>query len=360
MKDVYDHYFPVPDFLAMSSHAVDISDESIKYGKITSHVEGLSVESVGYEKIPTGIVSTGRIENEAKLVEILNAIKNKEKMKFVRVSLPEEQMYLFNVVLPKLTNAEIKDTISLQLEDHIPLSATDAIFDYELIREVNDESIFVQVVATSASFIESYLSVFSQVGLVPVSFELETQAIARAVVKHDLIGSAMIVDFGKTRTGISIVENGRVMFTSTFDMGGQRITEVISKHFKVSIEQAEQMKKAYSELGSDAENDIFPAIVSNLSVLLDELRKHYSYWHTHNSEDGKPHEKIQKIILCGGESNLYGIVSYLKTSMEMPVEYANVWVNILDITKQLPEMSFGDSLIYPTVFGLALGGFIRE
>jgi type IV pilus assembly protein PilM len=360
MKDAYDHYFPVPDFLAMPSHALDISDESIKYGKITSHADGLRLESFGYEKIPAGIVSSGRIENEAKLVEILNALKNKENMKFVRVSLPEEQMYLFNIVLPKLTNNEIKDSITLQLEDHIPLSATDAIFDYELIREVNDQSIFVQVVATSAVFIESYLSVLSQVGLVPVSFELETQAIARAVVKYDMVGSAMVVDFGRTRTGISIVENGRVMFTSTFDMGGERITEVISKHFKVSPEQAEQMKKAYSDLGSDAENDIFPAIVSNLSVLLDELRKHYSYWHTHNSEDGKPHEKIQKIILCGGESNLYGIVPYLKTSMEMPVEYANAWVNIVDITKTLPEMSFGDSLVYPTVFGLALGSFVKE
>lgn len=360
MKDVYDHYFPVPDFLAMSAYALDISDESIKYGKIASHASGLKLETFGYEKIPAGIVSSGRIENEAKLIEVLNTIKQKEKMKFVRISLPEEQMYLFNIVLPKLANTDLKDAISMQLEDHIPLSASDAIFDYELIREVNDETIFVQVVATSASFVESYLSVLAQVGLVPISFELETQAVARAVVKSDLLGSAMIVDFGKTRTGISIVENGRVMFTSTFNIGGQQITEVIAKHFKVSFEQAEQMKKAYSDLGSDAENDIFPAIVSNLSVLLDELRKHYSYWHTHNSEDGKPNEKIQKIILCGGESNLYGIVPYLKTSMEMTVEYANVWINMTDITKELPEMSFGDSLIYPTVFGLALGEFIKE
>lgn len=360
MRDAYDHYFPVPDFLAMSSHALDISDESIKYGKIVLKSNGFQVESIGQEKIPAGVVSSGAIANEAMLVEILKKIKEKEKMNFVRISLPEEKMYLFNIVLPKLTHDQIKETITLQLEDHIPLSASDAVFDYELIREVNNDSIFVQVVATSVQVIESYLSLLSQVGLSPLSFELETQAIARAVVKKDLEGSAMIVDFGRTRTGISIVENGRVMFTSTFDMGGQRITEVISKHFKVSFEQAEQMKKAYSDLGSDSENDIFPAIVSNLSVLLDELRKHYSYWHTHPSEDGQTHTKIQKVILCGGESNLYGIVSYLKTSMEMDVEHANVWVNMLDIAKDLPEMPFGESLTYPTIFGLALGGFIKE
>lgn len=360
MRDVYDHYFPVPDFLAMSSHALDISDESIKYGKIISHQNGFKIQTIGQEKIPAGIVVSGKIENEPNLIEILKNIKEKENMKFVRISLPEEQMYLFNVVLPKLSHDEIKESITLQLEDHIPLSAADAVFDYELIREVNNESVFVQVVATSVNVIESYLSALSQVGLIPLSFELETQAIARAVVHKDLDGSAMVVDFGKTRTGISIVENGRVMFTSTFDMGGQRITEVISKHFKVTVDQAEQMKKAYSDLGSDAENDIFPAIVSNLSVLLDELRRHYSYWHNHPSEDGQAHARIQKIILCGGESNLYGIVSYLKTSMEMPVEYANVWVNIMDISKELPEMPFGESLTYPTVFGLALGGFLKE
>ncbi|MCC6323917.1 pilus assembly protein PilM [Candidatus Nomurabacteria bacterium] len=360
MREVYNHHFPTPDFLSMPSCALDISDESIKYGAIIPSTGGFKLKYFGNEKIPPGIVVAGKIENEAKLTEILKGIKSKEKMKFVRASLPEEQMYLFNLVLPNVPNNQMKETILLQLEDHIPLSAADVVFDYELVREINKDSVLVQVAAVAASLIESYLSIFSQAGLVPMSFELEAQAIARSVVPEDMKGAVMIVDFGRTRIGISIVEDGRVLFTSTFSMGGQKITEVIAKHFKISIEQAEQMKKSYSNLGSDSENDIFPAIISNLSILLDELRKHFSYWQTHQSEDGKPHAKIEKIILCGGEANLYGVVPYLKTSMNLPVDYANVWVNMTDIKQDLPSIPFDESLGYATVFGLALGGYIKE
>ncbi|MDQ5971712.1 MAG: Type pilus assembly protein PilM [Patescibacteria group bacterium] len=360
MREIYNHHFPTPDFLTMPACALDISDESIKYGELTPSKDGFKLKYYGNEKIPPGIVVAGKIENEAKLVEILNSIKNKVKMKYVRASLPEEQMYLFNLVLPNVPNNQMKETILLQLEDHIPLPANDVVFEYELIREINKDTVLVQVAAVAASLIESYLSIFSQAGLVPMSFELEAQAIARSVVPEDLKGAVMVVDFGRTRIGISIVENGRVLFTSTFSMGGQKITEVIAKHFKISVEQAEQMKKSYSNLGSDAENDIFPAIISNLSILLDELRKHFSYWQTHLSEDGQPHAKIEKIILCGGEANLYGVVPYLKTSMNLPADYANVWVNMTDITKDLPTMAFDESLGYATVFGLALGGFIKE
>ncbi len=360
MRDIYNTYFPTPNFLSMPACALDISDGSIKYAEVVPFIGGFKLKYYGQEKITSGTVVSGKIENEAKLVEILTNLKNTTKMKFVRVSLPEEQMYLFNLVLPNAPDVQMKETILLQLEDHIPLSASDVVFDYEIIREIDKDTVLVQIAAISGSLIESYMSVFSQAGLTPLSFELEAQATARSVVPEDINGSVMIIDFGMTRIGISIVEKGRVLFTSTFSMGGQKITEVIAKHFNISINQAESMKKSYSNLGSDAENDIFPAIITNLSILLDEIRKHFSYWHTHASEDGQPHAKIERIILCGGEANLYGVVPYLKTSMGIPVDHANVWVNMKDIEKDLPSIPFDESLSYATVFGLALGGFIKE
>lgn len=354
------HHFPIPDFLAMPACALDISDESIKYGQITQFQDEFRLKYFGQENITPGVVVSGKIEDEDSLIQVLGTIKKKQQIKFVRVCLPEEQMYLFNLVLPKQEDKEMTETILLQLEDHVPIPAPNAVFDYEIIREVDDSNVLVKVVATDNALVQSYLSVFSKAGLVPLSFELEDQAIARALVPKDSQDSVMIVDFGRTRTGISIVEEGRVNFTSTFNVGGQNITEVIAKNFKVSMDEAEQMKYEYSKLGSDAENDIFPVIIANLSILLDEIRKQYSYWNSHESEDSQPHAKIKKVILCGGEANLYGLVPYFKTSMDVPVEYGNVWTNIQDISKDLPSMTFDESLSYATVFGLALGGFLKE
>ena len=343
----------------MSSCALDISDQSIKYGELHSSATGLSLGRYGQAKIPPGVIVSGKIENEDRLVEVLKTLRIKEELHFVRVALPEEQMYLFTLSLPKVEGGDVRETILLSIEEHIPLSAGDTLFDYEVLSET-DTTALVQVAAIAALTIESYLSVFDRAGLVPVSFELETQAIARAVIPKDDNTTMMIVDFGETRTGISIASGGKVLFTSTLDMGGKILTDMIAKNFSISFEEAEKMKLSYNLSSSHPANDIFPAIISGISVLRDEISKHMIYWGTHEDEMKRKRDPISKIVLCGGDSNLYGLADYFSVSMKIKVEHANTWVNISDMKNGVPDMPYEESLSYVTMLGLALGDYIYD
>ncbi len=358
MKNIYNNHLSAPKYLMMSSYALDISDQSIRYGKLVPSRNGFQIVHATEVFLSGGVVVSGKIEDDRALVKALTEIRIKEKMLFVRISLPEEQMYLFNLVLPIMPYKDIRETILLQIEEHVPLLASDIVFDFDLVRE-SETHITVQVSASSAILIESYLSVFEQAGLVPLSFEIEAQSIARAVIPADYKGTAMIVDFGQTRTGISIADAGRVLFTSTFSIGGRDLSEMIAKNFNVSISEAEKMKMIYSQ-GNSIDSEIFPIILNGISVLRDELNKHYSYWHTHEAEDGKLRPKIEKIILCGGNANLSGVAEYFEASLHLPVEHADVWVNILDIKNEIPQVAFRDSLSYATVLGLSLLDFNLE
>jgi type IV pilus assembly protein PilM len=339
----------------MNSCAIDISEQSIKYGELGITSSGLYLNKYGKEIIPSGVVVSGKIEKEDELIQVLKKIKEKENLHYIRVSLPEEQMYLFTLSLPKTDDENIREMILLQIEEHIPLKAPDCIFDYDII-STYDQNILIEVVAIAEATLTSYLSVFKQVGLVPLSFELEAQAIARAVIPTGDINPVMIVDFGNTKTGISISNNGRVFLTTTLSIGGIDLTNMIAKNFSLSFEDAEKMKHEYGIDQVSKAEDIFPAILNGISVLRDELNKQYMYWETHNNNSAQ--NKINHIILCGGDANLAGLSEYLELSMKIKVENANVWVNILDKNKEIPEMSFEDSLGYATVLGLALGGYI--
>jgi len=359
MKRLYNHYFPTPPYLAMNSCAIDISDQSIKYGELITTTSGLRLGKYGKEKIPEGVVVSGKIEKEEELISILKKIKEKENLHFIRVSLPEEQMYLFTLSLPKTGNDDLREIILLQIEEHIPLKAPDSLFNYDIISEDN-QNILVEVVAMARVTIESYLSVFNRAGLVPISFELEAQAIARAVIPNCDTNPVMIVDFGDTKTGISISNNGRVFLTTTLSIGGIDLTNMIAKNFSLSFLEAEKMKHEYGlEEGSKAK-DIFPAILNGISVLRDEMDKQYVYWGTHNNSNNTKNSQINHIILCGGDANLAGLADYLELSMKIKVENANVWVNILNTENSVPEMSFEESLGYATVLGLALGGYMYK
>ena len=242
------------------------------------------------------------------------------------------------------------------MEEHIPLTAEDAIFDYELLNQ-DAQSLELQVAAIPKNVIESYLAVFENAQIKVQSFELEAQAISRAVIKKGDLETYMIVDFGEKRTGIFIISRGAVMFTSTLDVGGVMLNDIIAKSFQVSREEAEKIKQKYGLLRNTPNKELFSVLLNTVSILRDEIVKHFLYWHTHKDEDGKNNQPIKKIILCGGDSNLIGLSDYFSVSMKSQVEMANVWINILDIENYVPDISFRQALSFATAFGLALGDF---
>jgi len=355
----FKRFFPVPHFLVVPCFGLDIGEESIKFIELIDTENGLTVGRHGERPIPADIIESGKIKNPKRMEEILSLLRVEVGIKSVRVSLPEEQVYLFKLGLPKEGLVSIRESIELALEEHIPVQAPEAIFDYEILNQ-DDEGLEVQVAAIQKNVIEAYLSVFKNSGIKVQSFELEAQAIARAVVKKGDNETYMIVDFGEKRTGIFIVSRGVVMFTSTLDMGGGMLTAMIAKNFSITLQEAEKMKRQYGLERNTPNKELFSVLLNSVSILRDEVVKHFLYWHTHKDEMGKDNPEIKKIILCGGDSNLIGLSDYLSMSIKHSVEMANVWVNIVNTDNHVPDINFKQALSLAAALGLALRNFETE
>jgi type IV pilus assembly protein PilM len=356
LRNTFNRFFPTPAFLSMPSFGLDISDESMKFVSLVLTKDGIRLGKYGERRIPPGVIESGQIKDPKKLEEILSSLRKEEGIKSVRVSLPEEQVYLFQMHLEKKDLSSIREGIELSLEEHIPIPAQDAIFDYDIISE-DTKNIELQVAAIPKNIIDNYLTVFKNASIIVPSFELEAQATSRAVLPRGDMGTYMIVDFGEKRTGIFIISRGVTMFTSTLDVGGVMLTNVVQKNFKISHEEAEKMKKEFGLQRNVANKEIFSVLLNNVSILRDEIVKHYLYWHTHKDDQGNTNPPIKKIILCGGDSNLIGLADYLSVSMKTKVEMSNAWVNITDTKTNVPEISFRQALSFATALGLALGDF---
>lgn len=354
-RSLNNKFFPAPDFLSSPSFGLDISEESIKFTELISTKNGIRLGRYGERVVPAGVIESGKIKDLKKLEAILTSLRKEEKIKSVRVSMPEEQVYLFRIYLDKEGLSDVREGIEFSLEEHIPIPAQDVVFDYEILSE-DSKNLYIQVAAIPKNVIENYLLAFENSGMSVIFFELEAQALARSIVKEGDMETYMIVDFGKKRTGISIVSCGVLMFTSTIDVGGVVLSNVIQKSFKITFEEAEKMKQKYG-LGRDSENkEMFSVLLNGVSVLRDEISRHILFWYT-NKEENRPRQPIKKLILCGGDSNLIGLTDYLSVSLKIKAETANVWINIGDTQKYIPEMNLEQSLSYATAVGLALGNF---
>jgi len=357
MTSFVDRFFPLPHYLSFNSVGFDISDQSVRFIELKHSRDGIALKRYGEEKIPPGVVSQGKIVNKDQFLNVINDIRKKYGFNTVHVSLPEEQVYLFTVDIPRMDSNEIRQTIELSLEEHIPITANEALFDYDLVSETPD-TYTVQVQVVPESIVNAYLAPLEEAGLNVVSLELEAQAIARAIIAPGDTHTYMVLDFGSTRTGVSFISKGIVSFTTTFDIGGATQTAIIAKHFNISMDEAEKMKRERGLLRSGDDKDLFAVLLNNLSILRDEINKHYIFWHTHPDEHGQSKPRVEKVLLCGQSSNLAGFAEYLSASLKIPVVQIDAWVNIRNNKDYIPDIPKDQSLGYVTAIGLALSSFI--
>ncbi len=354
-QSTFSRLFPPPNFLAMNAVGLDISDESIHFVELSTSKGGYTIKRFGERKISEKIIEAGEIKDVKELTKILTSLKKEFGQTAVNVSLPEQHAYLLKLRIPKVKKKEIRDSIELQIEDNVPISAAEAVFDYDILNIDKKESMIEVILSVLPRKIsEKYIDTIKNAGLSPLSFEIEAQAISRSVIPEGDEGTFMIIDFGRTRTGISIISNGITMFTSTVEIGGISLTKAIKKLLAISTEEAEKIKKEKGVMGQDKNSELFLTMMSIVGILKDEANKHYVYWHTHKDSYGNKRPSIEKILLCGGDSNLSGLTDYLSTGLHIPVELANSMVNINSFDIYIPEMSFSDSLRFTTALGLAL------
>ena len=349
------NWFPAPDLLKMPAVGLDISDGSARFVELVDDGGRKKLGRFGKIKLPDGVVSKGVIKDKAKLVKILKPLKDKYGFDFVRVSIIETNSYIFKARIPVTENMrrqEILGSLSFKIEENVPIKIEDIIFDFDVIRQT-DKYIDVVVTALPKDIINQFTEVFNKVGLMPLSFEVEAQAVARSSVSAGDKSTLMLVDFRSTRVSVSIVSEGKVRFTSTLDIGGDDLINAIRKKFDVSSADAKKIKLDKGLLKGNHNDETFFAMVSTVSALKDEMNKFLIYWNTHRDKNSKD-KKVERIVLCGENGALRGLDDYMALSLGLKTERANVWQNIFFPENFIPEIPFFASLEYAAAIGLAM------
>ena len=131
--------FPPPRFLDIPYSGLDISDDALRCIDFIHHPRHLSIHKYGMKSLPPGIIESGNIRNREKLIEFLKYFRKEMGIHTVKVSLPEERIYLFKTEIFSDNEQEIKQSIEFKLEENVPLSASEAIFFFDIIPDHTQE-----------------------------------------------------------------------------------------------------------------------------------------------------------------------------------------------------------------------------
>lgn len=342
---------------------LDISDESFKFVSLSRARSGFTLSAFGRGELPKGLIVNGEIHNEDEVVRLLKAglarpQEGRLTSRSVVCSLPEEHSFTRVIQLPKMRADELNEAVRWEIEQNIPLKIDDVYYDWQVVETaaaVPHQDILIS--AAPRRLVDGYVAVLKKCGLLVKSMEVESVAVARALVKDlKTDGPVLLVDLGATRTNFIIFSGTALQFTSSIPLAGNRMMEAIAKNVSVNMEEA---KKLFYDIGLDKNQEsgkVYEALEPTVRDLAEQIRNYISFYESHSMHEHRQGQvAVTKVLLAGGVSNLIGLNTLIALSLGIPVETGNPWANILkEPLREVPGLSYRKSLSYATALGLAL------
>lgn len=342
------------------SFGLDLSDLSIKGMWFEREGKEEVVTSFGAVPLPLGSVVDGDVVKEEVLIQAIQSLlatttPSPIHTKKVICSLPETKAFLRIIGLPEMSEEEATEAIRWEIEANIPLTLDQVYYDFQILEKrliPEKGKMSVLVVAVARTMVDQFFGVLEKAGLEVVGFETESIAQARSLLsEQDEDKTRLIVDIGDRRTSFLVAIGNTPCFTSSVPLSSQMITDAISKEMRISFDEAEAMKIKYG-LGSLAlKSPLFKAAQPVLENIATEIERSINFYLSNLGYS----KAIDSIVLCGGGSNMRGLLPYLTKRLNQPIEFGNPWVNVR-LGRTLPPIDRGHSVQYSTVIGLALRG----
>ena len=375
-------------FLTLNPKAfgLDFSNLSLKIVNLKKRGRFFNLASWGETKIEPGIIKQGEIMNQEVLSDIiknsLTKLKGEKlKIKNVVASLPEKYAFLQVIKMPKMEEKELKTAVPFEAENYIHFHIDEVYVDFEVVPSLNgysNKSMNVLIAAIPKKIVDPYVYCLKKAGLSLQALEIESQSISRSLIKNQISSfPVLLIDFGRSNTSLIIFSYSSLFFTSSIFISSFDLTQAISRSLNIELVEAEKLKLKHGlenqlnkkminskkgKVPSQMSKDINQAMAPVLSSLVKKIKKYLDYYESHadnySSSDCKG---VEKIILSGRGSNLIGLDDFFYSQLGIPVELGNPWINILPSPlRQVPKMSFKESLGYTSALGLALRGIKGE
>lgn len=318
-------FLQTPEFLSLPIFGLSLFENSIKVIKLSKNKKGFIPEYFETIEISetcdffNNLSSTASCDEHKK---ILKELKKKYNMTFAQVSIPEDQTYVFKMMVAREVLSSITDFIANNLDQNIPLQSSEVYFDYKIIKSTTQDNLVpVVVTAIPRTFVERYADFLDLCGIYMVGCEPETHAIARSVIDKGDTNPYIIMNITEYTTSISIIEDGFVQYTQTLALTSSDIRGEITQETTQKIR--------------------------------DTLNRVIIYWFTSKDAETNP-IKIENVILTGEGVDSPEFINFFETNLSVNVVHANVWKNCFDLKTYIPNISKKDSLSYAVCVGLAL------
>jgi len=316
---------------------IDIGSSAIKVVQLKKKGSKAVLETYGalslgpYSSSDVGVVTNLGAEDISRA--LTDAIKESNITTLTGIiAIPSSSSLIFTISLPaKVTEDQLATIVPTEARKYIPVPISEVTLDWFMIPQEIDNlentantvdnktptepKVEVLVVAIHNDIISRYQEILTKTNIKSESFEMEIFSNIRSSFNNDL-APVLLIDFGASKTKLSIVESGIVRVSHIVNRGSQDITKNISQALSIPFSEAEKLKRS---VGLDAIANPKVADIVGLSI-------DYIFSDTNSVVLGyekKYNKNISKVIMTGGGSLLKGLLDRANISFHTEVVYSD-------------------------------------
>ena len=312
---------------------LDISSSSVKLVELGQDESGVYIlERFAAESFEKGWITDGQIEKFDEVADAVRRVvaKSGSKTKDVVMAMPQSSVITKKIMLPAgLREEELELQVESEANQYIPFSLDEVSLDFCVVgpspTSVGD--VEVLIAASRKDRVQDRQGLAEAAGLRPVVLDIESHASRLAMSRivsalpnegHDAL--IALFEIGADTTSLKVLRDDEMLYDRDQAFGGSQLTQLISRQYGFSFEEAEQ-KKLSSDLPEDYDQQILAPFVDSLSQ---EIGRALQYFFT-----STPHHKVHYVMLAGGTATLPG----LKDRVTELTGFASMVVNPFDNMK---------------------------
>ncbi|WP_372375485.1 pilus assembly protein PilM [Acinetobacter ursingii] len=308
---------------------VDISSTSVKLLELSVKNGRYWVESYALIPLQENSVVEKNILNPEAVGDALERVMNLANPQSTNAAIAIPTSMVIHKIIEMdadMTDDEREVQIRMDAEQYIPFPLDEVSLDFEVLpdRLANPTRVNVLLVATRTENVETRVEVLELAGLTPKVADVESYAMERAfgVFADTLpmgVNTVGILDIGHTMTTLSVMQNGKIIYTREQVFGGKQLTQDVQTRYGLSFEEAGRAKKERS-LPDDFDTEVLEPF---LEALVQQAARSLQFFFSSSQFN-----EIDHILLAGGNANIPGLPKLLQQKLGYRVTTANPFLQM--------------------------------
>src|SRR5690606_25663690 len=317
------------------------------------------VESYMVRPLPPNTVVEKNINDVEALADTIRKLvaQAKPKSRDVAAAVAGSAVITKMIEMPAgLSDQAMETQIALEADQYIPYPLEEVALDFEVVgpSPVNAGQVDVLLAACRQENVETRQQAIEGAGLSAKVIDVEVFAMERAfkLISQQMEASAdqvgAVADIGSTMLTLSVLVDGKTVYTREQLFGGKQVTEEIQRRYGLSFQEAGQAKKQ-GGLPADYEMEILEPFKE---ALIQQVSRSLQFFFSSSQ-----YNYIDQLVLAGGVAAMDGLREDVEEKLGLATMVANPFANMAVSSKVNAVALANDAPAMMIAVGLALRSF---